>query len=176
MSNGMFSKIMARKPVCYMLIGPPACGKSTYRATLIATLINPVVVSGDDLIEADAARLGLTYDQAFPLMDFKVQKKMLREAFDGAVKAKSDIVVDRTNMSVKSRRSFLSSLPSDYKRVGVVFQFEQEALFARLHKRGKETGKSVPHKTVMEMIERFQPPADGEFHEVININSFVDAG
>ncbi len=173
MSENLFKNILTRNPVCMVLIGPPACGKSTYRATMLDSLIDPVIISGDDLIEAEAARLGKTYSEVFPDVDFKVQKKILRAAFDDAVKRGADIVIDRTNMSAKARRSFLATLPKNYHKVAIVFEYEPEALFTRIARRGAETGKNIPPQVVEEMIAQYQAPTMDEFHRIYNFNSFV---
>lgn len=177
MSENLFKNILMddkfiTNPVCMMLIGPPACGKSTYRAEMLDLLVDPVVISGDDLIEAEAVRLGKTYSEVFPDVDFKEQKKVLRTAFDGAVKRGADIVIDRTNMSAKARRSFLATLPKNYTKVAVVFEYEPEALFARIIRRGEETGKNIPRQVVEEMIAQYQAPTMDEFHRIEKFNSF----
>jgi len=161
-------------PACYILIGPPACGKSTYRANLIQQIENPVIVSGDDLIEEECARTGLTYAEVFPKVDFKEQKRALRAIFDRAIRDGNTIIIDRTNMTIKGRRSFLSSLPAHYKKIAVVFEYDRDPLLERLYARGRDTGKTIPTKVVDDMIASFQYPADGEFDQVIVINTFRD--
>ncbi len=157
---------------CFVLIGPPASGKSTWRAQMLAQSpdegpFDPVIISGDDLIEAECAITGETYAEVFARHDFKEQKRILREAFTAAVEAGRDIVVDRTNLTVKGRRSFLASLPRTYERVGVVFSVPEPLLFERLEARGLATGKTIPRKVVEDMIASYQPPAPGEFHRIM---------
>lgn len=161
---------------CFVLIGPPASGKSTWRAKQLAATpfiggdvkpVNPVIVSGDDLIDAEAERLGITYAEAFRLVDFKEQKRVLRETFMEAVTAGRDIIIDRTNLTIKGRRSFLASLPKTYQKVAVLFAVPQDELFERLEKRGRETGKTIPRAVVEDMIASYQPPAHGEFDHTI---------
>lgn len=156
---------------CYVLIGPPACGKSTFRVELLShyTDIGPVILSGDDLIEEECLALGLTYAQAFVKHDFKAQKKILRAKFQQAITDGRDIIIDRTNLTRKSRRSFLDSLPKYYEKIGVVFSTSEVDIFARLEKRGLDTGKIIPVDVVKEMIKSYQAPEMGEFHRIINV-------
>ncbi len=160
---------------CFVLIGPPASGKSTWRAkNLAATFItndtpepHAVVISGDDLIEAEMAVTGDSYPVVFARHDFKEQKRILRNQFTQAVEEGRDIVIDRTNLTAKGRRSFLASLPRTYERVAVLFDVPETVLFERLERRGIETGKVIPRKVVEDMIASYQPPAPGEFDRII---------
>ena len=160
---------------CFVLIGPPASGKSTWRAKNLSTNLitndtpetHAVVISGDDLIEAEMALTGDSYPVVFARHDFKEQKRILRNQFTQAVEEGRDIVIDRTNLTVKGRRSFLASLPRTYERVAVLFDVPLPTLFERLERRGIETGKVIPVKVVEDMIASYQPPAPGEFDRII---------
>lgn len=154
-------------PRCWVLIGPPAAGKSTWRSQVDPTL-DCVIISGDDLIEEECARTGKTYSEVFATHDFKEQKRILREKFLGAVADKRNIIIDRTNLTIKGRRSFLASLPKTYHRIGIVFEYEETTLFDRLDKRGQETGKIIPRDVVVDMIASYQPPTGDEFDDIIS--------
>ena len=169
MSNNLFKNISI-KPRCLVLIGPPASGKSTYRARIVETLNQPVIISGDDLIEEQARALGKTYSEVWPGHD--TNNAVLRARFEDAIARRVDIIIDMTNLSIKARRKYLSGLPKFYHRVGVVFEYIPEALFERIERRGAETGKTIPRKSIEEMLARYQPPAEGEFHTVERVNSF----
>ena len=171
MSGRLYERREAR---CFMLIGPPASGKSTWRARALAgpftdhnSPFDPVIISGDDLIEEECIAKGLTYAEVFPMYDFKEQKRVLRERFTQAISEGRDIVIDRTNLTVKGRRSFLASLPRSYERIAVVFSVPESVLFERLEKRGIETGKIIPAKVVEDMIATYQPPTSAEFDRII---------
>ncbi len=154
-------------PRCWFLIGPPAAGKSTWRSQIDPTS-DYVPISGDDLIEEECARTGKTYSEVFVTHDFKEQKRILRERFLHAITEKRDIVIDRTNLTIKGRRSFLASLPKNYHSIAIVFDYEKDALFERLAKRGEETGKIIPVKVVEDMIASYQPPTGDEFNDIIH--------
>jgi predicted kinase len=149
-----------------MLIGPPASGKSTWRAR---DTTNAIVISGDDMIEEECRRTGLTYAEVFPTVCFKTQKRALHEHFQDAIFNHRNIIIDRTNLTIKSRRSFLASLPRSYERIAIVFTVTPSVLFERLERRGQETGKIIPREVVEDMMARLQPPTRDEFDTIVEL-------
>jgi tRNA uridine 5-carbamoylmethylation protein Kti12 len=157
-------------PTCYLLIGPPCSGKSTFReAHLAKTDRHTVIISSDDYFERFAAAEGITYSAAFARLDFKSITKAMSQEISDAITANHDFMVDQTNMSIKSRNKVLARLPRHYRRVGVLFNVPRDVLDTRLEKRARETGKYIPKETVDEMIARYQEPLSTEFHEIIHV-------
>lgn len=157
-------------PHCFILIGPPASGKSTYRARHLVDSVRPVtVISSDDMIDDFAAQNGITYSEAFPKVDMKAIVKDLRALLLDAVSNDHDIIVDRTNMTVGSRNKTLANIPKRYRRVGVVFDVPREVLDERLAARAQATGKHIPAHVVDGMISSYEEPIVGEFDEIIRI-------
>jgi tRNA uridine 5-carbamoylmethylation protein Kti12 len=150
-----------------LLVGPPACGKSTWRARYLATASrSTTVVSSDDVLERFAAENGWTYDEAWRSVDSKVVTRIVNEEFDAAVKRGDDIIVDRTNMTAKIRRSFMSRVPKQTRRIAVLFPIEREELDRRLESRARETGKYVPKSAVDEMYRIYVAPDPNDFDEI----------
>jgi predicted kinase len=159
----VFDAARDSSPTIHILVGPPASGKSTWRAQhLTGSAREPFIFSSDDAIHAIAASQGKTYDEVFRDVSFKDIERDLKAGFQSAVQRKQDIIIDRTNMSAKSRRKFLSSIPKDYTKVAVVFEVPREVLDARLAARKAETGMSVPKDVVDEMIQRYAEPTIAE--------------
>ena len=148
-----------------MLIGAPASGKSTWRA---ANKKNHVIISSDDILDALAEEEGISYSEAFRLYAGRADKEC-RLAFAEAIKAKSDIIVDRTNMSKKSRAKFLSAVPSVYDCKAVVFRVERETLLERAGARSEATGKFIAPWVIDQMTHSYQPPGVDEFDEIVYI-------
>jgi tRNA uridine 5-carbamoylmethylation protein Kti12 len=155
-------------PRLYMLIGVPGSGKSTWRNAFLKSN-DAVIISSDDEIDAFAEDQGLTYSDAFKIVDFKKIDAKINADFSKAVKDKQDIIVDRTNMSKKSRSRFLSSLPANYEKHAIIFQCPEEELRRRLDKRAKETGKFIPDQVLYTMLRNYQEPDLTEFDDIQQI-------
>lgn len=151
------------KAIC--LIGPPGSGKSTYRNN-----INAVAISSDDFIDAVALEQGKTYNEVFETVDIKEIEKIMRDKMIAAIKDGNDIIIDRTNMSRKSRNKFMCHVPKNYTKIAVVFEIERSLLDQRLQEREINTGKSIPDFVVDAMIRNFELPSYDDFDEIIFIN------
>lgn len=149
------------------LIGPPASGKSTWRAKYLETMSRPTtIISSDDEIEAYARQHGLTYTEAFSKVDFQdIDGKIMRN-FRMALLFGDDIIIDRTNMKQSSRKHMMKIVPDTYQKHAVVFQVPRAELQRRLDARAKATGKFIPPKVVEDMLASFVPPSQAEFDEI----------
>lgn len=155
-------------PAIYILVGPPASGKSTWRESYLSKISDPTaVLSTDDMIEDYATQNSMDYTQAFKEVSFADLEKTMFFKFREALVRSENIIVDRTNMRVKSRNRFLASVPKNYKKVAVVFEIDTPLLLSRLHNRAKQTGKSIPEKNVLDMISTYQEPTMDEFDSII---------
>lgn len=155
-------------PTVYILIGPPGSGKSTWRA---ANEGEARVVSTDDLIDRIAEERGLSYSEVFPTLDMKELESQAREEMATAISWNEDFIIDRTNMSKKSRGRYLSNVPKRYHKVAVDFtRLDRVELNERLDRRAQVTGKSIPRDVIDDMINRYEPPTEDEFDEIIWVN------
>lgn len=152
-------------PFLYVTVGLPGSGKSTWRERFMALHPEAVVISQDDLVEEFAKTNGLTYSEAFRQMDLKAAEAMVKARFGEAVEAGRDIVLDRTNMTKKSRRQFLSRAQG-YKTHALVFEVAEHVLDYRLAKRAKRTGKSIPPHVIKMMRASYHEPDLAEFDSV----------
>ncbi len=151
------------QPTVIILVGLPASGKSTWRT---ANDGNSVVCSQDDLVEHYADHQGLTYTEAFRKADLKSFERQVKQQFADAIAANQNIILDRTNMSVKSRAIFLKMVPDHYKKVAIVFDCDPVLLDYRLARRAKLTGKFIPPFVIRDMRRNYQKPTIEEFDEV----------
>lgn len=152
-------------PILYVTVGLPGSGKSTWRERFLALHPEAVAISHDDLVEEFAKAGGLTYSEAFRQMDLKAAEAMVKVRFSEAVALGQDIVLDRTNMTKKSRRQFLNRAPG-YKTHAIVFEVAEHVLDYRLAKRAKRTGKSIPAHVVKMMRSSYHEPDLAEFDSV----------
>jgi predicted kinase len=143
----------------YMLVGAPASGKSTWIEKEFQGECH--VVSTDKIIDEIAFETGRTYDQVFSTY-MKVAEKMMWEEFDKYVgDGYSPIVVDRTNMSVKSRRKFFERLKNfhlnhGYEIEAVVFKTPEETEWNR--RLNSRVGKTIPQHVLESMVKSYEQP------------------
>ena len=135
-------------PSLTLLVGLPGCGKSTFVAKHVDKFTEAVVLSTDAYIEKVAAACGETYDSVWKSTIQEAESAMWSE-FRQAMADRRDVVVDRTNLTVKGRRRFLAQMPRGYVPTAVVFTIADSVLKERLLNR--------PGKTIsMEVIERMK--------------------
>jgi len=151
-----------------MLIGIPGSGKSFYVNNAIPILYPNrtfVILSTDNIIEREAASMGLTYSQAFGKVK-NANGELLRD-LKAAVKAKKDIVWDQTNLTPKNRKGKLSQIPEEYLKTAVFFQTpDKDELKRRLDGR---PGKFIPPNVIIAMSSQLEAPTlDEGFNSIVN--------
>jgi tRNA uridine 5-carbamoylmethylation protein Kti12 len=158
------------KPIFFMTAGLPGSGKSTFLKALKALLPELAIASTDDFIEAEGAKLGLNYSEAFKAISFSHAKTACNKTITEAVKAKKSVVLDQTNCSAKSRRSKMESIPPSFVKICLVFDVSDAVLRERLDRRAAETGKVIPGYVLKNMMNSWQAPskADG-FDHIIEV-------
>ena len=154
----------------YILVGPPAAGKTTWIQKEFQGEV--FTVSTDDIIQEIADEEDTTYDEAFAKY-MKAAEKMMWEDFDHYVAGDyTPIIVDRTNMSVKSRRKFFERLRNfhkghGYKLHAVVFPKPEDAEHER--RLNSRPGKTIPWEVINGMLASFQMPTEAEGFESVTI-------
>lgn len=150
-------------PKCTMLVGVPASGKSTWTLNQFGTMAN--VASTDKIIEEIACDYGMTYDDGFKDLIGFAEKVMWRQ-ITRAMMMQNDFTIDRTDLSVKSRKKFIDKLKLHrYEIECVVFpmpgteKLPTEEWNRRLDSR---PGKTVPGHILSSMIEHYEPPTEAE--------------
>ena len=156
------------RPTAYWLIGPPACGKSTW-VEKHRELLDAEVISTDDVVEAEAKAQGITYDEAIRAMDYDAIVKKLNTKIVKATLADRNIIFDQTNRDAERRSLFRKFIPSDYETVGVVFDFDRDVLRERIVEREKRTGKHIPWGVLEKMINELVRPDMDEFSYEIHV-------
>lgn len=149
-------------PKMYVLCGLPGSGKSTWRTKHLLSNPDAVTVSTDDMIEEYAAEKGLTYSEAWNKVDMKSFNTRFKYAIKAAVEAGQDIIIDRTNMGVKSRRELMKHVTEDYTVHAVVFVVTDAVLKERLKTRAEKTGKVIPEFVLKNMANNYVAPTREE--------------
>lgn len=160
------------KPHAYILIGLPACGKSTWTEQRLRGG-QYFVVSSDAYIEAMAQAEQTTYSAVFDTYVGQADH-YAQSMFEVAIEEKSNIIIDRTNCGRKTRRRWLDPLRKNgYHVAAVVFRqpLNIEDLRPRLDAR---IGKDIPWGVIKQMASGFVWPTYEEgFDNVMIIDSFA---
>lgn len=176
-------EMQGSKKKLYVLVGPPAVGKSHWISKTFGS-VKPHVISRDDLVDEVAAENGLTYDDMFDWKDPAISElnkeinRRLAAKFSAGAGADA-IVVDMTNMSAKTRaanmQQALGGKDDEYEKIAVVFEFRGiEDLIQKIaDRRAKKLGsKNIGPDVYKRMFDSYQDvsPEEG-FDKVISVNN-----
>jgi predicted kinase len=103
-----------------ILIAPPCSGKSTFIRN--DEYKNYTIISTDNIITNMYPEL--TYNEAFKKSDYKEVRRIMRSELLAAISKKTDIIVDRTNMNVKTRKEFINSVDESYEKIAIKDKLE----------------------------------------------------
>ena len=158
-------------PECIMLVGVPASGKSTWQYNKYGEY-PPVVASTDNIIQEIASSYGMTYDEGFKGL-IQIAEQIMWRQITTCLMRGSDFIIDRTNLSVKSRKKFIDKLKLHHYNIEcVVFplpgteKLSSDEWNRRLNSR---RGKTIPGYVLSQMIEHYEPPTEAEGFSKITI-------
>lgn len=158
------------RPTLYLLMGLPGAGKSTYRATLKDCGDRFVVVSSDDIIEAEAAKVGKTYNEIFQSAIGAATAESNR-LFNEALHLGRNVIVDKTLLTRKARQRFI--YPASGKNYRVVVRYfavtDWRAHMAVLAERAEKSGKMIPEHVLNTFRQQTEYPTYSEGIDVIEI-------
>jgi len=149
------------EPSLMVLIGPPGCGKSSFSSNYP----DYVVISSDNIIEQLP---GKNYNAKWKSANMKEVEAQMMKEFRQAVREKKNIIIDRTNMSKKSRRRFLCNAKGYFKKA-VVFYTSHSVINSRNILRSQK-GKTVQSYIVDRFEKAFTYPLLDEFDEVLEVS------
>lgn len=140
--------------VLKILVGVPAAGKSTF---INQNLSDAVVMSTDNILDEYALEAGITYNESF-LKNMKRAEKEMWNRLDRHVDASTPvIVIDRTNLTIKSRARFIERVKGlGYKVEAIVFPVPDKKEWER--RLNSRPGKNIPENVLKQMLTSFQMP------------------
>jgi predicted kinase len=159
-------KIKATKPIIIMMVGLPGSGKSTLIKKILSEIDNIHVESTDDLIEEEANQLGLTYSEAFKIVNFKEIEKKAVALSSLALQEGKSIIIDQTNMSLKSRKKKIDRFRG-FSILAIDIKVSSEVLTKRLKDRSALTGKHIPQFVIETMTNNYAEPSIAEGFSVV---------
>lgn len=148
--------------VCYMLVGVPGSGKSTYIEKLKSEQLNISSVSSDEYIEKIAHEQSKTYSEVHR-EHIKDATKWMNETISNLIKNNKDFIWDQTNLNKKSRSGKIQTLiKAKYEIVAITFEVNQEVILQRISERGRLTGKHIPKNLIESMTQSYERPSFDE--------------
>lgn len=134
-----------------MLVGLPACGKTTWAEQYVRNRFNYSIISTDDFYEQYAYTMRITYQEAFEKVDFKDAQRYFDTMLNNALEMNKNIIWDQTNLNTLSRRKKLKKIPDKYLKIARVFDVDEKTRVKQSEKRWFETGKSIPLNAIQRM-------------------------
>lgn len=145
-----------------VMVGLPGVGKSTYRKKMITPGIT--VLSTDDIVEDMCFNAGLNYDQGFKLF-IEDATKVFNRRLSSALQNNESIMIDRTNLSRKSRARLLARVPKSYKKYAYFFPTPEDAEWKR--RLSARPGKCIPQAVLDDMALSFEMPTIEEGFDAV---------
>lgn len=137
-----------------MMCGLPASGKSTIVSNIVEKH-SFISHSTDNIIENIANGLNKTYNECWPYV-IPAAEALFISQIHKSVRSKTNIIIDRTNLSINSRKNILNKIPYDYTRIAFYVETPKEDEWRmRLASR---PGKEIPDHILTSMALRYVKP------------------
>lgn len=153
-------------PYILMLVGPPLVGKSSFIKKYCSDID---VISRDEiLMEVSESR---NYSEAWKKVDQKKVDRLLIQRLNESNKEKRNVIIDMTNLTVKSRVSKLNLFSKDYFKVAFIFPVLSNEEFERRNEERKiNENKFIPIFVIKNMINSYEVPTSKEgFDKIVRI-------
>lgn len=158
-----------KSPFVIFLCGLPLAGKSTFYENYLKQS-DHTFLSTDDYIEKQCKENDLTYNQGFEYL-IRPACDWLHTELKRAVESEN-IIIDQTNLNVKSRKRKLKLIPAYYHKVAVYLPITLEESLQR----NTRPGKIIPEDVIRSMNDSIKIPTVEEgFDQVfIGVDSFLN--
>lgn len=159
-----------RLPFCYLIIGPVGSGKSTVAKNIAKhpAMADCVVISTDEFVKERAAERGVYYDVAFNSFSRESFQRYVARSVREAVANDKSLIIDRCNLTRKSRQESLKFIPAHYNIVMVQLDWDEDKVLDRVRYHPDVAYKRIPIENVVNMFNVFQPPRPDECDMIIH--------
>lgn len=167
------------KPTCYVMVGLPGTGKSTYVSEQLMPMLSDdaFIYSTDRLIEEAAENRGQTYNEAFRDMIGPATEQM-EQWLTVVTRDKNDVVWDQTNTGRKKREKIIRRMKNaGYRVEAICFLHPDPGLIDDMkewkRRLASREGKTIPEHVLENMMQNFTIPSIPEgFDRVITMDMY----
>lgn len=157
------------KPICTVMVGLPAMGKSTFIEKIKDS--ETWIYSTDMYIDSVAEDNGITYDEAFE-SNIKAALNFNEQKLKSLIQLQKNIIWDQVNGSSKKRHKIVNRMKNEGYTVNCICILHPEAghlddLKAWKGRLESRPGKTIPNHVLSNMIETFTEPSLEEGFEKI---------
>jgi predicted kinase len=125
-----------------------------------------MVLSTDNVIEQIAKERNTSYSSIFKEV-YGQANTVMYDNLRYCIENQLPFVWDQTNLTPKSRKSKLDKIPSDYKKIAICFEIDEEEFIKRNTIRAA-TGKNISLSIYQSMMSTYVRPSSSEgFSDVI---------
>lgn len=146
------NNLSQQKPNCYILIGIPCSGKSTYVKKVPYDVNDPITILSCDSLRTDLFGKKYTFSQQ--------NEKRVWDTFYDLIQLnsdrKKDIIIDNTNCKRLYINKIEAKLSSDYKVHYIWFPIPLWKAYLRNYIRYIFTGKWIPLQVMKNMHKNFK--------------------
>lgn len=152
--------------VCIMMVGLPGSGKSTLAKKWYPDG-NVKILSTDDILEGYARNTNSTYDEVFKKHYPDAEREFIGN-IKYAVGRGESIILDRTNLTKKSRARLMNMIKS------IDFEYKFNAInvscaFNQILFRAMRPGKSITRDIINRMLDTYVRPSYDEGFTTISV-------
>jgi predicted kinase len=150
------------------LVGPPLSGKDTFLRK--NNYENYEIISRDDIMMS--LHNNNDYTEAFKSVNQKLVDKLLNEKISSSINNKKNVVINMTNLSVRSRHRNLCKFNKEiYDAVAIVFpKLTIEEYKDRNQKRKEQDNKFIPIEVLNDMLVKWEKVTLEEgFNTIVNL-------
>jgi len=152
-------------PTCIILCGVPNSGKSSLIKHAFSKgwlHKDTTIISSDNIIEEIGK--GEDYNEKFSSVNFGDVEKIMENRFMECLRENKTFIIDRTNVSVKSRRKFLGRLKKNYITEAWVLPTSYSTC---LNRNKIRKGKVLPQWVIEEKMQGWVVPLYDDFDNII---------